>query len=83
MHEWEFIAFSMLHVSRTLLFKGSRASSMHLTGFNEHSMTMQLEMYSIEIEEMQRLTKEEYLASLRRQSSGFSRGVSKYRGVAR
>ncbi|XP_022883599.1 ethylene-responsive transcription factor WRI1-like [Olea europaea var. sylvestris] len=42
-----------------------------------------LEMYSIEIEEMQRLTKEEYLASLRRQSSGFSRGVSKYRGVAR
>lgn len=32
---------------------------------------------------MQRVTKEEYLASLRRQSSGFSRGVSKYRGVAR
>ncbi|PIN09832.1 hypothetical protein CDL12_17586 [Handroanthus impetiginosus] len=32
---------------------------------------------------MQKLTKEEYLASLRRQSSGFSRGVSKYRGVAR
>ncbi|XP_004231231.2 ethylene-responsive transcription factor WRI1 [Solanum lycopersicum] len=32
---------------------------------------------------MQRLTKEEYLASLRRMSSGFSRGVSKYRGVAR
>ncbi|KAL0848004.1 hypothetical protein Bca101_021251 [Brassica carinata] len=32
---------------------------------------------------MQRGTKEEYLASLRRQSSGFSRGVSKYRGVAR
>ncbi|KAL7120292.1 hypothetical protein ACP275_02G114600 [Erythranthe tilingii] len=32
---------------------------------------------------MQKLTKEEYLASLRRRSSGFSRGVSKYRGVAR
>nr|GMD43496.1 AP2-like ethylene-responsive transcription factor At1g79700 [Ipomoea batatas] len=32
---------------------------------------------------MQPLSKEEYLASLRRQSSGFSRGVSKYRGVAR
>ncbi|CAI9770447.1 unnamed protein product [Fraxinus pennsylvanica] len=42
-----------------------------------------LEMYSTEIEEMQRSTKEEFLASLRRQSSGFSRGVSKYRGVAR
>ncbi|XP_073272379.1 AP2-like ethylene-responsive transcription factor At1g16060 [Primulina huaijiensis] len=32
---------------------------------------------------MQTLTKEEYLASLRRKSSGFSRGISKYRGVAR
>nr|XP_015879418.2 AP2-like ethylene-responsive transcription factor AIL6 [Ziziphus jujuba var. spinosa] len=32
---------------------------------------------------MQTVTKEEYLASLRRKSSGFSRGVSKYRGVAR
>lgn len=32
---------------------------------------------------MQNVTKEEYLASLRRKSSGFSRGVSKYRGVAR
>ncbi|XP_015071166.1 ethylene-responsive transcription factor WRI1 [Solanum pennellii] len=42
-----------------------------------------VERYSKEFEEMQRLTKEEYLASLRRMSSGFSRGVSKYRGVAR
>ncbi|WZZ17472.1 hypothetical protein YC2023_110561 [Brassica napus] len=41
------------------------------------------ETYTKELEEMQRCTKEEYLASLRRQSSGFSRGVSKYRGVAR
>ncbi|XP_076956408.1 uncharacterized protein LOC143631572 [Bidens hawaiensis] len=32
---------------------------------------------------MQNTTKEEYLATLRRRSSGFSRGVSKYRGVAR
>ncbi|MBA0814374.1 hypothetical protein Gohar_020206 [Gossypium harknessii] len=39
--------------------------------------------YEKEIEIMQTLTKEEYLASLRRKSSGFSRGVSKYRGVAR
>ncbi|MBA0636104.1 hypothetical protein Godav_029977 [Gossypium davidsonii] len=39
--------------------------------------------YGKEIEIMQTLTKEEYLASLRRKSSGFSRGVSKYRGVAR
>ncbi|CAL5418255.1 unnamed protein product [Camellia sinensis] len=39
--------------------------------------------YETEMEIMQNVTKEEYLASLRRRSSGFSRGVSKYRGVAR
>ncbi|KAK4406454.1 Ethylene-responsive transcription factor WRI1 [Sesamum angolense] len=39
--------------------------------------------YSKELEDMQKSSKEEYLASLRRRSSGFSRGVSKYRGVAR
>ncbi|KAL7611632.1 AP2-like ethylene-responsive transcription factor At1g16060 [Lactuca sativa] len=39
--------------------------------------------YEKEIEIMLTVTKEEYLASLRRKSSGFSRGVSKYRGVAR
>nr|XP_009786832.1 PREDICTED: ethylene-responsive transcription factor WRI1-like [Nicotiana sylvestris] len=39
--------------------------------------------YEKEIEIMQTVTKEEYLASLRRRSSGFARGVSKYRGVAR
>ena len=44
---------------------------------------MQIESYTKEIEEMEKVTKEEYLASLRRRSSGFSRGVSKYRGVAR
>ncbi|XP_057855705.2 AP2-like ethylene-responsive transcription factor AIL5 [Cryptomeria japonica] len=39
--------------------------------------------YTKELEEMQNVSKEEYLASLRRKSSGFSRGVSKFRGVAR
>ncbi|KAM3397235.1 AP2-like ethylene-responsive transcription factor BBM [Capsicum galapagoense] len=39
--------------------------------------------YEKEIEIMQNMTKEEHLASLRRSSSGFARGVSKYRGVAR
>ncbi|WOK91322.1 AP2-like ethylene-responsive transcription factor AIL1 [Canna indica] len=39
--------------------------------------------YEKEIQVMQNVTKEEYLASIRRKSSGFSRGVSKYRGVAR
>ncbi|KAK8952863.1 AP2-like ethylene-responsive transcription factor [Platanthera guangdongensis] len=39
--------------------------------------------YQEELKEMAGLTKEEYIGSLRRKSSGFSRGVSKYRGVAR
>ncbi|KAF8403488.1 hypothetical protein HHK36_011592 [Tetracentron sinense] len=42
-----------------------------------------METYAKEFEEMQSVSKEEYLATLRRRSSGFSRGVSKYRGVAR
>lgn len=47
------------------------------------NIDVQIETYTKELEEMQNVTKEEYLASLRRRSSGFSRGVSKYRGVAR
>ncbi|CAL9187360.1 unnamed protein product [Musa hybrid cultivar] len=43
----------------------------------------QVSDYEKEIQVMQSVTKEEYLASIRRKSSGFSRGVSKYRGVAR
>ncbi|PPR89841.1 hypothetical protein GOBAR_AA30846 [Gossypium barbadense] len=40
------------------------------------------ERYEKEMEEMKKVTKEEYLATLRRRSSGFSRGVSKYRGAS-
>lgn len=47
------------------------------------TLNFPIETYTKELEEMQKVTKEEYLASLRRRSSGFSRGVSKYRGVAR
>ncbi|KAI3766141.1 hypothetical protein L2E82_16192 [Cichorium intybus] len=42
-----------------------------------------LQTYDDELREMESLSKEEYIGSLRRKSSGFSRGVSKYRGVAR
>ncbi|KAG8645418.1 hypothetical protein MANES_10G063200v8 [Manihot esculenta] len=49
----------------------------------ETTLNFPIETYSKELEEMQKMSKEEYLASLRRRSSGFSRGVSKYRGVAR
>ncbi|KAK8621190.1 hypothetical protein V6N13_067631 [Hibiscus sabdariffa] len=49
----------------------------------ETTLNFPMDRYQKEIEEMKKGSKEEYLASLRRQSSGFSRGVSKYRGVAR
>ncbi|KAJ9176082.1 hypothetical protein P3X46_011432 [Hevea brasiliensis] len=39
--------------------------------------------YEKEIEEMKHMTRQEYVASLRRKSSGFSRGASIYRGVTR
>lgn len=47
------------------------------------ALNFPIDTYNKELGEMQKQSKEEYLASLRRQSSGFSRGVSKYRGVAR
>ncbi|KAA0060433.1 AP2-like ethylene-responsive transcription factor AIL6 [Cucumis melo var. makuwa] len=39
--------------------------------------------YAKELEEMKLVTKQEFIASLRRKSSGFSRGASIYRGVTR
>ncbi|KAM7252586.1 hypothetical protein ACFE04_008095 [Oxalis oulophora] len=42
-----------------------------------------LSTYTKELQDMDGQSREEYIGSLRRKSSGFSRGVSKYRGVAR
>ncbi|KAK7263279.1 hypothetical protein RJT34_30866 [Clitoria ternatea] len=42
-----------------------------------------LENYQNELEEMKNMTRQEYVAHLRRKSSGFSRGASIYRGVTR
>nr|GLL18921.1 AP2-like ethylene-responsive transcription factor AIL6 [Ipomoea trifida] len=39
--------------------------------------------YSKELEDMKHMSKQEFIASLRRKSSGFSRGASIYRGVTR
>lgn len=47
------------------------------------TLNFPIETYTKDLEEMDKVSREEYLASLRRQSSGFSRGLSKYRGVAR
>ncbi|KAL2923575.1 hypothetical protein RDABS01_015066 [Bienertia sinuspersici] len=38
--------------------------------------------YSRDLDEMQNVSREEYLASLRRKSSGFSRGIAKYRALS-
>lgn len=42
-----------------------------------------LENYHQELEEMKNMSRQEYVAHLRRKSSGFSRGASIYRGVTR
>ncbi|KAH8516335.1 hypothetical protein H0E87_004619 [Populus deltoides] len=42
-----------------------------------------LENYQEELEEMKNMSRQEYVAHLRRKSSGFSRGASIYRGVTR
>ncbi|KAK4434328.1 AP2-like ethylene-responsive transcription factor CRL5 [Sesamum alatum] len=42
-----------------------------------------LENYHQELEEMKNMSRQEYVAHLRRRSSGFSRGASMYRGVTR
>ncbi|KAK1435175.1 hypothetical protein QVD17_00936 [Tagetes erecta] len=39
--------------------------------------------YEKEIEDMKHMTRQEFVASIRRKSSGFSRGASMYRGVTR
>ncbi|KAK3427838.1 hypothetical protein EUGRSUZ_F03987 [Eucalyptus grandis] len=49
----------------------------------ETVLNFTLSAYEEELKEMEGQSKEEYIGSLRRKSSGFSRGVSKYRGVAR
>ncbi|KAG4383224.1 hypothetical protein GLYMA_13G038150v4 [Glycine max] len=47
------------------------------------SCIWQLENYQTKLEEMKNMSRQKYVAHLRRKSSGFSRGASMYRGVAR
>nr|XP_011461893.1 PREDICTED: AP2-like ethylene-responsive transcription factor PLT2 isoform X3 [Fragaria vesca subsp. vesca] len=44
---------------------------------------LQISNYEKEVEEMKNCTRQEFVASIRRKSSGFSRGASMYRGVTR
>ncbi|EEF28867.1 Protein BABY BOOM, putative [Ricinus communis] len=67
-----------------LFFLFSPSSSYHLSlfvacFFNYSSVTN----YTKELDEMKYVSKQEFIASLRRKSSGFSRGASIYRGVTR
>ncbi|KAL4278995.1 hypothetical protein GQ457_03G042610 [Hibiscus cannabinus] len=50
---------------------------------HETLLNFPLSTYENELKEMEGQSREEYIGSLRRKSSGFARGVSKYRGVAR
>ncbi|KAL4271313.1 hypothetical protein GQ457_13G018570 [Hibiscus cannabinus] len=52
-------------------------------GSQDTILNFPLATYQNQLKEMEGQSKEEYIGSLRRKSSGFSRGVSKYRGVAR
>ncbi|KAJ6939696.1 AP2-like ethylene-responsive transcription factor ANT [Populus alba x Populus x berolinensis] len=51
-------------------------------GLSTH-INFPLENYPEELEEMKNMSRQEYVAHLRRKSSGFSRGASIYRGVTR
>ncbi|CAO2817730.1 unnamed protein product [Amaranthus hypochondriacus] len=51
-------------------------------GLSAHT-NFPMEGYKEEIEEMKNMSRQEYVAHLRRKSSGFSRGASMYRGVTR
>ncbi|KAL8231763.1 hypothetical protein R6Q57_001541 [Mikania cordata] len=46
-------------------------------------LNFEVNSYKIEMEEMKNMSNKEFIAFLRRKSSGFSRGASIYRGVAR
>lgn len=69
------------------LFPYTRIEMKLLKSYNNlvimFNFKQQLENYQKEIEEMKDMTRQEYVAHLRRKSSGFSRGASMYRGVTR
>ncbi|CAL4993645.1 unnamed protein product [Urochloa decumbens] len=52
-------------------------------GRQDFAFYVQMSNYEQELEEMKHMSRQEYVASLRRKSSGFSRGASIYRGVTR
>ncbi|CAK7347381.1 unnamed protein product [Dovyalis caffra] len=65
--------------------KAARAYDLAALKYWGHSthINFPLENYQEELEEMKNMSRQEYVAHLRRKSSGFSRGASIYRGVTR
>uniref|UniRef100_A0A166I644 AP2/ERF domain-containing protein n=1 Tax=Daucus carota subsp. sativus TaxID=79200 RepID=A0A166I644_DAUCS len=70
-------------------YTGGREDTKRIYGITAVEEKVRLEKgvkaatYCKEMEEMKNATKQEFIASLRRKSSGFSRGASIYRGVTR
>nr|CAB3493071.1 unnamed protein product [Digitaria exilis] len=79
-------AYHSIHLSlSSLLEKAARAydlAALKYWGTSTH-INFPIEDYREELEEMKNMTRQEYVAHLRRKSSGFSRGASIYRGVTR
>ncbi|XP_073065531.1 AP2-like ethylene-responsive transcription factor AIL7 [Primulina eburnea] len=65
--------------------KAARAYDLSALKYWGHNATTNfpISSYAKELEEMKHSTKQEFIASIRRKSSGFSRGASIYRGVTR
>ncbi|AQK84163.1 AP2-like ethylene-responsive transcription factor TOE2 [Zea mays] len=62
--------------------EGLRSGCSKILGPATH-VNFPVENYRDELEEMKGMTRQEFVAHLRRRSSGFSRGASIYRGVTR
>ncbi|KAF8709909.1 hypothetical protein HU200_029624 [Digitaria exilis] len=79
-------AYHSIHLSlSSLLEKAARAydlAALKYWGTSTH-INFPIEDYREELEEMKNMTRQEYVAHLRRKSSGFSRGASIYRGHGR
>ncbi|OMO68966.1 hypothetical protein CCACVL1_19735 [Corchorus capsularis] len=81
-HIWEIKTFSGAYDDEEAAAHAYDLAALKYWG-QDTILNFPLSTYQKELKEMENQSREEYIGSLRRKSSGFSRGVSKYRGVAR